>query len=172
MKISRTFTHRKFGEIGTATLIVPDGDWTLDGKVLPIGSVEHLATFALQTLQDAYAGSETEDEAKANWQKKLTRLMDGTLGTRGGEGLNDVKSLAIYRLCVATFDAEEKKRFNKAFDTQSARVRKALEISSFDEEIIAAEIEKIETEREAKIAAENARRETVAKLAGKVKIDF
>jgi len=172
MLINREYNHRRFGLIGKVDLVVPEGAWKLDGKILPASSVEHLATFALQTLQDAYAGNETKVEAEANWAKKLVRLLEGTLGTRGGEGLSDLRSIAVYRLFVAALDADAKKRFNKAFDSQSARVRKALEASNFDDATIEAEVAKIEAERKAKAEEDAARKATVSKLADKITIDF
>ena len=171
MIINRTYNHREFGEIGKVTLTIPDGDWNLGGTVLPESSVEHLATFALQTLQDAYAGAKDETEAKANWVKKLTRLMEGTLGTRGGEGLNDIRSVATLRLFKAAMDKDTVKRFNKL--SASDQVRKALaNADAFAAEAIAAEVATIEAERAAKAEAEAKRKATVAELAGKIKFDF
>lgn len=84
MEINRTFTHRTFGEIGSAALVANVTDVTLDGKVLPEASVEYLLHFALQSLQDAYAGAKTDAEAKAAWEKKRDALLAGTVGVRGG----------------------------------------------------------------------------------------
>lgn len=88
--INRTYIHRRFGTVGSVTFKAPAGDYTLDGVALPAESVEHLLNFALQTLQDAYAGAENADEAGANFGKKLDRLKTGGIGTRGGgEGRPD-----------------------------------------------------------------------------------
>jgi hypothetical protein len=84
MQVNRVYIHREFDRIGHAELRAPDGKWTLDGKELPAASIEHLLNFALQTLQDAYAGAKSADEATANWEKKRAKLYDGTIGTRGG----------------------------------------------------------------------------------------
>lgn len=52
-----------------------------------MSSVEYLLTFALQNLQDAYAGAESAAEAQARWQKKLDRLIEGSIGVReAGDG--------------------------------------------------------------------------------------
>lgn len=56
---------------------------TLDGKDLPDNSVVYLLNFAFQSLQDAYAGAESMDEAQANWGKKRNALIEGTIGQRG-----------------------------------------------------------------------------------------
>jgi hypothetical protein len=84
MNITRTFTHRTFGAIGAVELVAPKGKFTLDGHELPESSVEHLLTFALQTLQDSYAGAKNTDEAKGAFNGKYDKLLNGTIGTRGG----------------------------------------------------------------------------------------
>lgn len=90
MEITRSFDHRGsnnrpgFGHIGKVTLVVPKGKFTLDGHELPESSVAHLMTFALQTLQDAYAGAKSTDEAQGAFNGKYDKLINGTIGTRGG----------------------------------------------------------------------------------------
>ena len=85
METIRNYIHRKHGKIGHATLTTPDGPWLLDGHTLPASSVEHFAYFALQSLQDAYAGyADDPDGAKVAWADKRQKLIDGTLGVRGG----------------------------------------------------------------------------------------
>lgn len=96
MKIKRVYEHKDFGLIGSVELTVPETGWTIDGEELSPESVRHLATFALQSLQDAYAGAKTEADAKGNWAKKLDRITDGTIGTReGGATRNPVKARAV-----------------------------------------------------------------------------
>lgn len=93
MEIKRSFDHRggkskeAFGNIGSVTLTVPDGVWTLNGQALPFASAEYLATFALQSLQDAYAGAETKADAVSEFTKRITRLIDGNIGVRGNAGV-------------------------------------------------------------------------------------
>ena len=82
MKVTREFTHRTFGALGAVTLEIDGDRWTLNGKTLPASSVEHLATFALQTLQDAYAGAKDAGEARALWAKKRYKLIAGGIGVR------------------------------------------------------------------------------------------
>lgn len=90
MEINRSYTHRTFGQIGSVTFATPKGKYVLNGHELPEASVEHLMTFALQTLQDAYAGSKNTDEALGAFNGKLDKLLNGTIGTRGtGDGADE-----------------------------------------------------------------------------------
>jgi len=96
MEIIRSFDHRGgknrpgFGHIGEVTFTVPKGKYVLNGTELPDASVTHLMTFALQTLQDAYAGSENLAEAKGAFDGKLDKLLKGTIGTRtAGDGADE-----------------------------------------------------------------------------------
>lgn len=90
MEIARTFTHRTFGKIGEATLVAPKGKFTLNGHELADASVAHLLTFALQTLQDAYAGAKSTDEATGAFNGKYDKLINGTIGTRAaGDGADE-----------------------------------------------------------------------------------
>lgn len=83
---SRSYAHKVYGQIGAVTMTSPDGEWTLNGAPLPERSVDHLLTFALQTLQDAYAGADSADVAKTKFVDKLAKLIVGTLGTRSASG--------------------------------------------------------------------------------------
>lgn len=90
MEYTRNYAHRTFGKIGTVTFDVPKGKFRLNGNELPDASVSHLMTFALQTLQDAYAGAKSTDEALGAFNTKLDRLLNGTIGTRGtGDGADE-----------------------------------------------------------------------------------
>lgn len=146
-------------------------DWTqVPEKLWP----ELLAHGMKQKIADAASGAKDATEAYAAMFKALDAVYAGDWSSRGaGEGLSDVRSVAVYRLYVATMDSDTRKRFNKAFDSQAAKVRKALEnVAAFTAEVIDAEVAKIEAERAAKVAEETARKEAVAALAGKVKFDF
>jgi hypothetical protein len=93
--ITRNYAHRTFGAIGSVELTAPSGKYMLDGKELPEQSVNHLLTFALQTLQDAYAGADDAAEAIGAFGKKLDKLIAGTLGTRsGGDGVDEFTTVA------------------------------------------------------------------------------
>ena len=90
MEYNRTYTHRRFGNIGSVTFETPKGKYRLNGTDLPDASVAHLMTFALQTLQDAYAGSDNLAEAQGAFNTKLDRILTGTIGTRGtGDGADE-----------------------------------------------------------------------------------
>lgn len=90
MEYVRNYTHRTFGAIGAVTFVAPKGKFTLNGNDLPDASVAHLMTFALQTLQDAYAGAKSTDEALGAFNGKLDKLLNGTIGTRGsGDGADE-----------------------------------------------------------------------------------
>lgn len=85
--IHRTFATRAKSAIGEATIgecrLTGEARLLLDGKELPAKSIEYLMTFALQSLQDAYAGAETTDTAKAAWAAKRDKLLSGDIGARG-----------------------------------------------------------------------------------------
>lgn len=81
------------GRIGMAELVVSakggELSFTLNQKVLPETMVNYLLNFSLQSMQDAYAGAETLDEAKANFEKKLDAIQNATVGSRGGNGVSE-----------------------------------------------------------------------------------
>lgn len=90
MEYNRSFTHRTFGAIGAVTFEAPKGRYAINGAALPDSSVAHLMTFALQTLQDAYAGAKSTDEALGAFNGKLDKLLNGTIGTRAaGDGASE-----------------------------------------------------------------------------------
>ncbi|TRC91148.1 hypothetical protein FJV80_04295 [Mesorhizobium sp. WSM4310] len=85
MQVTRTFSHREFGNLGEATLAVEKGKWMLDGQALPDTSVEYLMGFALQSLQDAYAGAKNQEAAGAAFDAKRKRLIEGVIGRQSGQ---------------------------------------------------------------------------------------
>lgn len=90
---SRAYDHKTYGRMGTAEFTVTGDNvkFTLNGTELPAASVDHLMVFALQTLQDAYAGAENAADAQERFDGKLKRILEGTLGTRtGGAGVDPV----------------------------------------------------------------------------------
>lgn len=91
MKIERDFVlratqDRDAATVGRTVLELRDGRLWLDGTELPEASQRHLLTFALQTLQDAYAGANGTEEARGLWEKKREKLLNGTIGARGARG--------------------------------------------------------------------------------------
>lgn len=110
MEYNRTFTHRTYGKVGEVTFTVPKGKYVLNGIELPDASVAHLMTFALQTLQDAYAGAKSTDEALGAFNGKLDKLLNGTIGTRGsGDGADERTRVArsvVMQAAKAKFGAK------------------------------------------------------------------
>lgn len=90
---TRGYNHRTFGQIGTVELVIDNAVWFLDGKEIPKVSREYLLNFALQSLQDAYAGSENLTEATAAFEKKRDAILAGTIGVRG-ETVNETVHVA------------------------------------------------------------------------------
>lgn len=94
VNINRSFDHRSYGHIGTVEM-TGEATFKIGDRVVPDQSVEYLVTFALQSLQDAYAGAESESDAKARFDKKLDRLLAGEIGTReGGGGVSEETKVA------------------------------------------------------------------------------
>ena len=110
MEYTRTYTHKTYGAIGAVTFDVPKGTFKLNGHNLPDASVAHLMTFALQTLQDAYAGAKSTDEATGAFNGKLDKLLNGTIGTRGsGDGADERTRVArsvVHAAAKAKFGAK------------------------------------------------------------------
>ena len=101
--VNRVFTKRETaksdwsGRIGAVNLEADVASVKIDGVTLPEASVEYLLNFALQSLQDAYAGAASIDEATANWDKKRVSLLAGTIGVRTGEaGMTDEERAELY----------------------------------------------------------------------------
>ncbi len=97
--VNRSYAHKAHGDIGAVALVVDGDKWSLDGKELPASSVEYLLTFALQSLQDAYAGSATAAEAIGAFEGKRDKLIAGTIGVRTGGGGVDESTL-VARMIV------------------------------------------------------------------------
>ena len=170
MEINRSFNHRTFGALGTATLAVnavekDKLEVLLNGNALPDVSVQHLFTFALQTLQDAYAGAKTEDEAKASFAKKLDAIINGTIGVRGSGGAAESETDRIRRrLVLANFKTALGKDWKTApkwveFDALSPEEQAAKLDAAYAKNeahfapIVDAEIARLETQRKNRAAA-------------------
>lgn len=130
--IARVFAKRETaksdwaGRIGAVTLVADINEVTIDGKAVPEASVNYLLNFSLQSLQDAYAGAESLDEAMGSWEKKLTALVDGTIGVRGsGGGMSDEERAELYvaeSIYATKFgkDTEKGKAFRELKDDDKA----------------------------------------------------
>ncbi len=118
MEIKRAYDHRggktnpAFGHIADVVLTVPEGEWTLDGKVIHNRGVEHFVNFCLQSLQDVYAGASDHADAVAKFNTKRDKIIAGTIGVGGG-GVTSHES-EIYRLAYAAFKTEHGKEKAKA----------------------------------------------------------
>lgn len=150
MQVNRIFSHRTHGRIGMVTLGEEKGKWTLDGKELPAASVEYLMTFALQSLQDAYAGADDLAAAQGAFEKKRDAIIAGAIGQRGG-GVDEETKIGR-QLAEAAF---VKKHGKDAWPSEAdAAKKKADEILAKNEKafapLIAAEIERREAARKAK----------------------
>lgn len=93
--IERKFAHRTHGDIASVSLTAEVTSLKVNGKDVPAASVEYLLTFALQSLQDAYAGADSAANAKALFDKKLEKLIAGEIGVRGtGDGVSEQVKVA------------------------------------------------------------------------------
>lgn len=120
IEIARAFAHRTYGDIGKVSLVAPDGEYKLNGETLPPTSVNHLLTFALQTLQDAYAGAKSADEAQGAFNGKLDKLLNGTIGTRSS-GSSVTERDKVARIIVGAWfrdaygkDTPERQKYDDA----------------------------------------------------------
>lgn len=156
MQTVRNFAHKRFGEIGRVVLEADVKTVKLNGKPIPEGSIEYLMNFALQSLQDAYAGATDEAEAKASWQKRFDRLVEGKIGVReGGSGVSEevrvartiVRAKLKAKLTKGDYEAKYKDD-DEAVDAVFAKNKDKLQ-PFVDERL--AELKK-ERERKAKLA--------------------
>lgn len=165
MKVIRQYVKRATdkslwdGDVGSVTFEAPEGDFKLNGKKLPIGSVEYLLNFALQAFQDAYAGATSLDEAKGNFDKKVTAVVEGTLGQRSGGGVDEFTTVArsiVKGLVKAKKGAEAVKSITEdELDKLFAK----------NEEVLRPKVE-------AEVAARKAERERKAKLAQSIDLEI
>lgn len=154
MQTVREFNHRTFGQIGRVVLDADVKSVKLNGKDLPIGSIEYLLNFALQSLQDAYAGAKSEAEAQGAFNTKLDRLVAGTIGVRLGGGASASEETKIARQITKAalkakldkdeFDALTDERLDEVFEKNEAKLRPMVDARL-------AELAK-ERERKAKLA--------------------
>ncbi len=89
MKFDRKFYHKATDTTFGIVTVEYDGHMILDGHDLSETSVQYLVNYALQALQDTYAGvgtSKTVGEATAAFTTRLDKLINGTIGIRSGTG--------------------------------------------------------------------------------------
>lgn len=166
--ITRIYTKRETsksdwsGNVGEVELTLgDDGTMTLDGTKLGDAAVRHLLNFALQTLQDAYAGAKSFDEAQGNFAKKRAALLEGTIGVRGNgesEATKVARKLVLteFKLGLGTGWKDSEKW--KAFDALSVEEQNAKLDAAFEKNEahfapkVKAEIARLEKARKAKAA--------------------
>lgn len=125
--INREFNHRTFGKIGAAQLTIDAPAKgkivaTLDGKELGDDSIEYLLNFALQSLQDAYAGAKTETDATVAFDKKRAAIIEGTVGMRGGGAGEEAHMPYVRQVIRKNLGADNKAKYDAiASDDQAAR---------------------------------------------------
>ena len=163
MKIERNYSHKVYGAIGSVTFETPKGKYILNGHELPDASVEHLMTFALQTLQDAYAGAKSTDEAKGAFNGKYDKLINGTIGTRGsGDGADERTRVArsvVYAALKIKFGAKSPEWAEFTGRPDDAQVARLDEIYAENEAVFAPRVDEEMAER----AAKRARKADLAK---------
>ena len=159
----REFAHRQYGAIGRVVLSADVAKVTLNGSELPIGSVEYLLNFALQSLQDAYAGAKNEAEAKGAFNTKLDKLLAGTIGTRASAGVSD--EVRIARQVV-----REVLRKDLAKDVYEAKYKDDDEAVDAVYEKNRAKLEDEVKTRLAKLAEERERKAKLAKSSGELEL--
>ncbi len=95
LSASRVYSKRETeksdwsGRIGHTEFVIEsnsDIKVMLDGNVLGAASIEYLMTFALQSMQDAYAGADSLSAAIGAFEKKRDAIIAGTIGVRGTGG--------------------------------------------------------------------------------------
>jgi hypothetical protein len=169
MEITRNFTHRTFGNIGSVVFTVPKGKYAINGQELPESSVSHLVMFALQTLQDAYAGAKSTDEAQGAFNGKLDKLLNGTIGTRGsGDGADERTRVArsiMHGLVKAKYGAKSP---DWAAFTGLADAEQAAKLDA----MVAANQAALDPAIDEEMARRAARRDAKAALGSAVSIDL
>lgn len=135
MEISRVFTrrggeHSEAGTVGTATLTVPDGPWTLrvvgpDGTLIGAGTLadiirDAMVEQALSPLTDSYAGTNAIADAQAAFADKAKRLLNGEYKTRSGGGGVDPVTVQIRQIVAGLIKDADKSREEKAWPALDA----------------------------------------------------
>lgn len=160
----REFNHRTFGSVGRAVLSAKVAEVTLNGKALPIGSVEYLLNFALQSLQDAYAGAKTEAEAKGAFDTKLDRIIAGTVGVRmGGGGVSEETKVARQVVREILRKKLDKEVYEAKYKDDDAAVDEAFAKNE-------AKLRPFVDERLAELKAERDRKAKLASKAGELEL--
>lgn len=166
-EITRAFDHKAFGRVGVTEIVAQVGSIAINGKELPKASVEYLLTFAMQNLQDAYAGADSAADAKARWEKKLDRLIEGTIGVRAaGDGASALQRAIRAEIGDMLRAAKKWKDVIGALD-EADRPARLDEIFDKQAESVQADIR---AKAEARIAEAEERKRQAAKLANAIEL--
>lgn len=170
-EVVREYNHKTFGAIGKVVLSAKITEMKINGAVVPESSIEYLLTFALQSLQDAYAGSDSTATAQGAFNTKLDRLVSGTIGVRtgGGAGVSEetrvARSITKAKL-IATWgkDSAEAKAFKDLKeDAQNAKLDEVFAKN-------AAKLQPFVVERLEELKLERARKAKLAKASGELEL--
>jgi hypothetical protein len=165
--VVREYNHRAFGHVGKVVLSAKVTEMKINGTALPESSIEYLLTFALQSLQDAYAGATDAAGAKGAFDTKFDRLVNGTIGVRTGGGASVSEETRVARTItkaklLATWGKDSKEATDfKALDADAQNARLD-EVYGKNE----AKLKPFVVERMGELKAERQRREKLAKQSG------
>lgn len=160
--VKRAFEHKTNGSIGAVHLKAEVGKVTIGDKELPTRSVEYLLTFALQSLQDAYAGAKSNEQAVGLFDKKLDALIAGTIGVRTGGGTSELERVTL-QVVRAILKAKLTEEAFAAYKEDDDKVLEAFEKNK-------AKLEPLVTERMEELAKERARKAKLAANAGELEL--
>ena len=156
LTVTRAFAKRNENTFANVTFSI-DGatKFLIDGKELPDSSVEYLMKFALQSLQDAYAGAKTNEEAREMFNKKYEKLIEGKIGAReSGESVSEEVRIGrklMRQLLKQQNAAGYKKLLELEESEQLAKIDALLEKNAEKmSKMIADEMKRLEAERKAK----------------------
>ena len=139
-EVTRDYSSKAHGFIGQSgwrvnaagdAAMLRKGDWV----AVPASTRDALAMFALQTLQDAYAGAKTASECVGAFDKKLDAYIAGTVGTRS----TSWESVAR-EFIVAALELNEPTFKKLKGDDRAARITAALAKNS-DKEAFRAKVD-------------------------------
>lgn len=169
VQVTREYNHKTFGNVGKVVLESDTTVVKLNGKPIPADSVEYLLNFALQSLQDAYAGSANADEAKASFAKKFDAIVGGTLGARSGAAAVDELTKVQRQIVRAILKAQ---LGAKSDAWQELMDKSESDQNTFLDEKFAKNSEKLAGPVAERMAELKAERDRKAKLAKTAKIDL
>lgn len=156
-EVTREFVskdHGRIGESGWRVDVDGDAEMLRDGFwcAIPDSSRDALAVFALQTLQDAYAGKKVKAEAFGAFGKKLDAYVNGTIGSRSTSWDSVAKEFVIAALVKGEPGFDKLKP-----DARKARVKEVMAKNR--------DSEKFKSKVDAEIAKRKADAERLAKAA-------